>query len=105
MSLAEYEDLFELQHGMCAICGKPLSVNVAFSFGKETNKTRRAEVDHRHVPKKTKPQPPKRELVRGLLCGGRYAGCNAKLGHVDNIEWLRAAANYLTDPPAQKLRK
>jgi hypothetical protein len=103
LSLEEYQALYTLQHGLCAICGKALSVNIAFSFGKETKDTRRAEVDHKHVPKKVKPQPPKRSLVRGLLCGGRYAGCNAKLGHVDNVAWLQAAAQYLSKPPAQLL--
>lgn len=101
LPLEEYRALYFFQKGLCAICKKPLSVNSAFDFGKESNETRRAEVDHKHVPKKVKPQPAKRDLVRGLLCGGRYAGCNAKLGHVDDIKWLQAAAAYLEDLPAQ----
>ena len=101
----EYRALYELQKGRCAICNKPLSVNDALGFGRKTLDTRRAEVDHKHVPKKVKPQPPKRSLIRGLLCGGRYAGCNAKLGHVDNIVWLESAVSYLKDLPAQRLLK
>lgn len=99
----DYALMFGYQLGKCAICGKNLSVNEAFSFIGELEDSRRAEVDHKHVPKKVKPQPDKKSLVRGLLCGGRYAGCNAKLGHVDNAEWLRKAADYVENPPAQEV--
>jgi len=102
LSLEEYVALWAYQMGKCAICGRDLALNEAFSIVYAEVATR-AEVDHRHVTKKTKPQPEKRTLVRGLLCGGRYAGCNAKLGRVDNIEWLKAAVNYLETLPAQKL--
>lgn len=101
----DYELMFGYQLGKCAICGKNLSVNDAFYFLGDLEDARRAEVDHKHVPKTIKPQPEKRTLVRGLLCGGRYAGCNAKLGHVDDANWLRAAANYVEDPPAQRIFK
>lgn len=47
----------------------------------------------------------KRPSVRGVLCGGRYAGCNRKLGRLDNIPWLRNAVAYLSDPPARKVLK
>ena len=42
--------------------------------------------------------------VRGLLCAGRYAGCNRKLGRIDQIPWLENMLKYLKDPPAQRLR-
>jgi hypothetical protein len=100
----EYMDIFNLQKGLCAICHRTLTLPPAFGETSEAS-SKRTEIDHKHIPKKVKPQPPKRDLVRGLLCGGRYAGCNAKLGHVDNVEWLKAAAAYLSDPPAQKIRK
>jgi len=105
LSLQEYRELYNFQSGKCAICHRSLLLNPAFGVVIEDEDATRAEVDHKHVPKKIKPQPPKRDLVRGLLCGGRYAGCNAKLGHVDNIEWLKSAVAYLSDPPAQKIRK
>jgi hypothetical protein len=41
--------------------------------------------------------------VRGLLCPGRYRGCNRRLGNVDDPQWLRAAADYLENPPARKV--
>lgn len=41
--------------------------------------------------------------VRGLLCAGRYAGCNRKLGSIDNIWWLENSLTYLKNPPAQGL--
>lgn len=100
----DYELMFGYQLGKCAICGIDLAVNEALYYlGTKNEGARRAEVDHKHVPKKVKPQPKKRTLVRGLLCGGRYAGCNAKLGHVDDVQWLRAAANYIEKPPAQEV--
>lgn len=39
--------------------------------------------------------------VRGLLCPGRYAGCNRLLGHVDDTIWLEKALAYLKNPPAR----
>lgn len=105
LSLEEYLQLYRKQGGKCAICGRTLLLNEAFNLVIEDEEATRAEVDHEHVAKKIKPQPPKRDLVRGLLCGGRYAGCNAKLGHVDNVEWLEAAVVYLKNPPAQQIRK
>ena len=44
-----------------------------------------------------------RASVRGVLCGGRHAGCNRRLGRVDNPVWLRAAAVYLEESPARKV--
>lgn len=41
--------------------------------------------------------------VRGLLCPGRYAGCNRKLGRIDNIPWLETILGYLKNPPARAI--
>lgn len=41
--------------------------------------------------------------IRGLLCPGRYTGCNRLLGRIDNIEWLRKVIGYLENPPAKKV--
>ena len=103
LTVEEYAELYKIQDGKCAICGKVLLLHSSLAMPQTEGV--RAEIDHKHVPKKVKPQPPKRDTVRGLLCGGRYAGCNRKLGHVDNVLWLQAAASYLLDPPAQRLRK
>ena len=74
----EYEALYFLQNGRCAICARA------------TGKSRRLSVDHDH--KKTG-----REAVRGLLC----APCNRMLGNArDNPEFFRRAVQYLTSPPA-----
>jgi len=43
--------------------------------------------------------------VRGLLCAGRYAGCNRKLGRIDNPVWLRRILAYLENPPAEQIQK
>lgn len=75
VTLEKYEQMFEAQNGVCAICHK-----------KETAKNqwglRRLSVDHSHKSKK----------VRGLLC----AKCNFVLGSAnDNKEILLVAALYL----------
>jgi hypothetical protein len=41
--------------------------------------------------------------VRGLLCPGRYKGCNRLLGRVDDIKRLEGFLAYLKNPPAHKL--
>jgi hypothetical protein len=46
-----------------------------------------------------------RSSVRGILCGGRYAGCNRKLGRIDNIPWMQKCLAYLQDPPARRVLK
>jgi hypothetical protein len=47
----------------------------------------------------------RRASVRGVLCGGRYAGCNRKLGRLDDPVWLAAARDYVADPPARRVLK
>jgi hypothetical protein len=97
ISLEDYEKLWSAQDGKCAICEKSLGdlfgIAMAGFF-----RGGRAEVDHKHGMKKT----PKRETVRGLLCGGRWAGCNRKLGRIDHIDWLEKVLAYLKNPPAKK---
>ncbi len=41
--------------------------------------------------------------VRGLLCAGRYAGCNRKLGRIDDPVWLRRSADYLENWPSRQV--
>jgi hypothetical protein len=70
VSQSEYEKRLEEQNYSCAICGKRQS-ELKQSLG----------VDHNHQTGK----------VRGLLC----AGCNIRLGHVENIKFLYKAEEYL----------
>ena len=75
MTEKDYEVIFDHQGGMCAICGnKP--------------KARKFHVDHDHTS----------GLVRGILC----LWCNHKVlgGARDNIDILKAAIEYLENPPA-----
>lgn len=67
----EYEKLFKLQNGVCAIC--------------KTNDDKRSlAVDHNHITGK----------IRGLLC----IKCNVVLGIMkDSPDILRAASHYLLD--------
>lgn len=70
ISVADYDEMFEAQSGLCAICGNP------------PNRMRLA-VDHSHDTGQ----------VRGLLC----FNCNHGLGHFkDNPTVLRSAAEYLS---------
>jgi hypothetical protein len=70
----EYDEMFEAQGGVCAICGRPPA------------KTR-LSVDHDH----------KSGQVRGLVCWI----CNRALGMVtDDPERLRRMIAYLLEPPA-----
>lgn len=70
----EYDTLYRLQGGRCAICQRA------------TGATRRLSVDHDHATGK----------VRGLLC----RPCNSMLGHGrDDMAFFRRALDYLWAPP------
>ena len=75
ITLAEYDEMFDAQAGVCALCGKPESLN------------RRLAVDHCHDTGQ----------VRGLLC----FKCNTAIGALgDNEAAIAAAIIYLTDGAA-----
>lgn len=72
ITLEQYDQMFNKQGGVCAICGRP-------------PKIRRLAVDHDH----------KTGIVRGLLC----FRCNYGLGFwKDDKQLLGAALTYLGDP-------
>lgn len=74
----EYRALLAAQGGKCWICQRA------------TGRTKRLAVDHNHESGK----------VRGILCGP----CNQLLGHVrDDPDVLIRAAQYLINPPAERL--
>jgi hypothetical protein len=68
LTVAEYQELWDRQSGLCALCGKP-------------ERRHWLAVDHNHQTGQ----------VRGLLC----TRCNVGLGWVDNQTWLEQAQNYL----------
>jgi hypothetical protein len=76
ITLEQYQEMFDAQGGVCAVCGKP-----------ETSKSNTGDdkllaVDHDHKTGK----------VRGLLCHK----CNAGIGHFDDNEsLLDKAIRYL----------
>ena len=76
---AEYQRLYKLQGGRCAICGN-------------RPRSKRLALDHDHVTGKP----------RGLLCSGKdRSGCNVALGIFhDSLEIVQRAAAYLEAPPA-----
>lgn len=86
ISSLEYDNLFRLQGGRCAICGR-------------RPRTKRLAVDHDHATGQ----------VRGLLCANNENGCNR--GVVANLEAAvdsgldaaRRVVAYLEDPPYRRL--
>jgi hypothetical protein len=94
ITIEEFDLIYQRQNGKCAVCGKDLGEYHPGlpGWGNGT----RIEVDHDH-------KKGKRVSVRGLLCGGRWAGCNRKLGKVDNVSWLENVIAYLKNPPAQQI--
>jgi hypothetical protein len=77
----QYDQLYELQGGKCAICVT------------STGASKRLAVDHNHDTGE----------VRGLVCGR----CNHNLlgaAH-DTTDILKRALEYLLNPPARKLLK
>lgn len=96
MSLEDFQKLYDHQIGKCALCGKDLGEYRPGLPG--WGKGSRIEVDHVHGTKLAK-----RQTVRGLLCGGRWSGCNRKLGKVDRLDWLKNAVRYIENPPAKEV--
>lgn len=79
----EYEILLDAQDGKCAGCGGDRRYNLA--------------VDHDHALEK---KVGSRKSIRGLLC----KRCNGILRDAwDIAQVLRNLADYLDDPPAQKI--
>jgi len=76
ITLAEYDAMFELQKGLCAICNQPQTI-----VDRHGN-LRRFSVDHDHKTGK----------VRQLLCGP----CNMSIGLVkENVKVLNTMIDYI----------
>lgn len=75
-----YSKFFDLQNGVCAICGRAEWVVAVQNKTKEPD---RLCIDHDHAT----------GVPRGLLC----RSCNWLLGRVgDNLDWMIAAIEYLS---------
>lgn len=75
ITLKQYDEMFNLQNGLCVICLKPETV-------KRNGKERMLCVDHNH----------KTGQVRKLLC----TKCNWAIGHLDeSSDRARTLASYL----------
>ncbi len=81
ISPAEYDALFEKQHGVCAICGQ--------------SRKYKLNIDHDHAVER---ELGTRASVRGLLC----RRCNKLLAVAgDSLGVLAQAHRYLEDPPSR----
>jgi len=74
-----YDELFEKQNGVCAICGKVETAKQPRGKGK----INKLCIDHNHTTGK----------IRGLLCHR----CNFKLGYFEDIEFTVKAKLYLVE--------
>ena len=130
ITLADYNRILAAQDGRCAICGrepktKPLNVDHIHFHVTAHRIGLSGILPGNHDPKwmaevsefpnirvfgatRVAVEREARRLafprsVRGLLCAGRYAGCNRKLGRIDNREWLEKVLAYLLRPPAKEV--
>ena len=119
-----YDALLAAQDGKCGACGRPhtdftVSMNIDhFHFkvqyariadgnwyawtefdGKRFDAVQRTQKDAIALVKR-RATP---HSIRGLLCPGRYTGCNRLMGRIDKPEWLRNVLHYLENPPAKKV--
>ncbi|WP_079074765.1 endonuclease VII domain-containing protein [Streptomyces atriruber] len=83
----DYDKLYRLQGGRCAICTRGKGIS------------RRLAVDHDH--KCCAGTTSCGTCVRGLVCGR----CNSMLGHArDELDFFIRAHRYLFSPPARRLK-
>jgi hypothetical protein len=132
ISLEERNAILKEQDNLCACCGRLFDGHTRMEVDHEHFKIRSRRSNERDIdPKgwyataynksgtieytnwaKTKKQAEKlakraalRGSVRGILCGGRYAGCNRKIGRIDDIGWMMRVVEYLKNPPARRVLK
>lgn len=80
-----YDEMYEKQNGVCAICNQPEKL-----FDKRANRVKVLAVDHNH----------KTGNVRGLLC----QSCNTGIGlFEDNIKIMKMAIEYLKEEHKNEL--
>lgn len=83
MTQDEYDALYEAQEGKCAACGQERDYLL--------------HVEHDH---KIEREEGVKKSIRGLCC----KSCNNLIRDArDNAQLLRSIADYLEDPPAQKI--
>lgn len=124
ITLAERQAIVDEQGGKCAACGRVFDGTVRMEVDHEHFKITSQRIGTKswrstasfegrilaETWSRTKISGVKavrkgalRASVRGVLCGGRYAGCNRKLGRIDKVLWLQAVTAYLQDPPARRV--
>lgn len=101
LTIEQYADLYEAQHGRCAICGNAIAR--AFDQHKEAGKrgphSRGAHIDHDHSC--CPGQKSCGSCIRGLLCNA----CNTGIGYLrDNVGLMYKAIDYLVSWRARQAR-
>lgn len=129
ITLGTYNEIGETQGWRCGACGRhqsefTVSLNVDHEhfkitlsriMGEDLKPAWRAETHIRfrdaYLAREAKTQKAAKAAlkdvalplsIRGLLCPGRYTGCNRLLGRVDNPEMLRNFLAYLEKCPAHQ---
>ena len=124
ITLAERDAIVEIEERECPACGRALTDDVRIEVDHEHFKTTAVNISKKAwlatsefrgrllaecfgctkvLAMKMCRQVALRASIRGVLCGGRHAGCNRRLGRVDKPVWLRRVADYLENPPARKV--
>lgn len=130
IGLDTYNKIGESQHWRCGACGRhqsefTVSLNVdhehfKIMLEKKTDldgskywvastyiRWRDAHLSQTGKTQKTAKENLKRYAlplsIRGLLCPGRYTGCNRLMGRIDHPEWLEKVLAYLKNPPARQI--
>jgi hypothetical protein len=86
ITLDEYNAMFEMQKGLCAVCGEPQKIRDKYG------NLRRFSVDHHH----------KTGRVRQLLCGP----CNLSIGLVkENVVTLNSMIDYIKRHEEGKMKR
>lgn len=126
ITLEQYNKILDVQGGVCAICGRKPREGKNLAVDHRHFKVHTENIGHKQwaayvelssmrqlailgtFPTKSLAIKSSKKIampksIRGILCHGKHRTCNYMLGRVDDVNWLRGALNYVTNPPARKI--